>query len=159
MDGRFRIDVQGVGSGEYELGLLDNFSTPPALVSDPASEWDSPKSQIEPGANVTYALTYTAGTSQAIDLMAETPMIQVPVWSVASKVQGRARPGQRVEIRDAKTQALLGSAVVAADGRFEVGLTQTSTYGQQIYPLSVGVGGVAVTVDRKATFLPAIRRN
>ena len=158
-DGSFRINVQGVGSGEYELGLLDTFSTPPLLISDPASEWDSPKSQIEPGANVTYALTYAAGTSQAIDLMAETPMIQVPVWSVASKVQGRARPGQGVEIRDADSQALLGSGVVAADGRFEVGLSHTLKYGQRIYPLSVGVGGVAVTVDRKATFLPAINRN
>ena len=103
---------------------------------------------------MTYALTYAVGTSQAIDLMAETPMIQVPVWSVASKVQGRARPGQGVEIRDADSQVLLGSGVVAADGRFGVGLTQTLKYGQRIYPLSVGDAGVAVTVARKGN-LPA----
>ena len=91
--------------------------------------------------------------------MAETPVIQVPVLNFATQVPGRAKPGQAVQIRDADTQALLGSGVVAADGRFEVVLAQKLTYGQRIYPLSAGVAGVPVTVDRRATFLPAIIRD
>jgi hypothetical protein len=157
-EGRFAIAVEGEGSGAYVLNLLDTFNPPPLLVTDLASQWDSPRSQIEPGADVSFALTYTAGTSEPIDLMAETPMIQAPVWEVASTVEGRAQPGQAVEIRDADSQALLGSGTVGADGRYQVVLAAKLHYMQRIYPRSAGADGIPVPVGRQATFLPAVLR-
>jgi hypothetical protein len=158
-EGRYGIAVQGEGSGAYELDLLDTFGPPPLRITDPASEWDSPRSQIEPGAHVDFALNYSSEISPTTHLLADTPMIQVPVWEVASKVAGRARPGQTVEIRDADSQALLGSGVVDGDGRYEVALAVKLEYGQRIYPRSEGVPGIPVTVDRRATFLPVVFRN
>ncbi len=154
VEGRYEVSVEGYGSGIYELDLLDTFGPPPLRVSDPASEWDSPRSQIEPGASVNFALTYTAGASDPIPLMAETPMISVPLWEAASKVSGRATPGQQVEIFDADSHALLGTATVDADGHFEVGVAPRLAYMQRIYPLSGGVAGVPVTVEQSGN-LPA----
>ncbi len=157
-EGRFEIDVQGDGSGAYELSLLDTFTPRPEVVTDTLAFWDSPQSQIEPGAAVNFALDYTEGAGMTANLIAETPMIALPVWAAESTVAGRGQPGQALEIRDATNQALLGNGVVDAEGQFKIALAAKLQYGQRIYPRSGGVDGITVTVDRRATFLPVLYR-
>ena len=69
-------------------------------------------------------------------------------------VEGRALPGQIIEIHDEANDALLGSGVVGADGHYQVTLAQPLVRGQQISPLSEEVAGVAVTVFAYLQYLP-----
>ncbi len=158
-EGRFEVAVQGEGSGVYELDLADTFGPPTTVISDLLSLWDSPRSQIEPGVTVIFALTYTVETSPTTNLIAETPIVAVPVWVGSSRVDGRARPGQSVEIRDADSHALLGSGPADADGHFGAWLAVPLEHGQRIYPLSNGVAGVPVTVNTWAIYMPVLFRN
>jgi hypothetical protein len=157
-EGGYDIDVQGTFTGTYSIALLDTFTPPPVLVTDVETLWDTSISQIQPDTSVTFALTYTQVTSDTTSIIAVTPVIEVPVWVRDTSVNGRALPGSDVEIRDADTQAILGSGMVDASGHFEVSLPVPLGFDQRIYPWSNGVSGVAVTVESHKTYLPILQR-
>ena len=118
--------------------------------------WDTSQSQIVPATTVTFALTYTQAMSPTTSLIAETPVIEVPARVGNTTVSGRALPGNSVEIRDADTNALLGSGATDTDGHFTISLSAPLGFEQQIYPWSNGVAGVPVTAEAYKTYLPLI---
>jgi pimeloyl-ACP methyl ester carboxylesterase len=153
-EGRFEVEVEGSDSGGYALGLLDTFNPPPTSVTDIFDLWDISNTQIEPSVTTSYVLTYTVETSPTISLLAETPVIELPIWVGDTVVTGRAMPGRGVEIRDANTNALLGTGVTDVNGHFAVSLTSPLDFNQRIYPWSNGITGISVAVQAYTVFLP-----
>jgi hypothetical protein len=157
-EGEFSIELEGADEGIYALGLLDNFSPPTTLVASLDDLWDSSRSEIAPTMPVTYVLTYTSASTEPPTLIAVTPVIQTPVMVGSTVVVGRALPGQEIEIRDAVSDAVLGSGLVGADGHYQIALDQPLLRGQRIYPYSEGVPGVPVTVFAYLQFLPLAQK-
>jgi len=157
-EGGFEIDVQGYDSGTYDLSLLDTFSPASTVITDVTTLWDTSQSQIEPATTVAFVLTYTLETSPTTSLIAVTPIIEVPVRVGSTIVDGRTLPGNTVEIRDADTNAPLGSGMTDAYGHFAVSLSVPLGLGQRIYPWSNGVGGVTVTAEAYVIYLPLVAR-
>jgi hypothetical protein len=156
-DGTFSIDVHGLYSGTYAVGLLDSFSSSTAVITDVLALWDTSQSQIEPSAEVSFALTYTLATSPTTSLIAVTPVIETPVWAGSVTVQGRALPGQFVEIRDADTNTLLGNGYADENGHYTITLLTPLVIGKRIYPWVNGEAGIPVDV-KALTYLPLIIR-
>jgi pimeloyl-ACP methyl ester carboxylesterase len=158
VEGHYAVTVTGNGPGAYALSLLDTFTEPATVIENPLSRWDSPQSQIVSGGNVVFGLDY-AGAATSANLMAQTPMLTAPAWAGTRTVDGRAGPGQAFEIRASSNGVLLGSGVVGADGRFKTTLATTLQWKQRIHVYSNGWVSLSVTVDRRATLLPAVRKN
>ena len=157
-EGQFKIDIQGTLTETYAVSLLDTFNQPPELITDTLSMWDTAQSQIEPGIDVSFALTYTLETSTTTSIIAVTPIIQTPVWTGSILVEGRALPGMPVEIRDADSQVLIGSGIVNQEGLYEIVLSQPLQMRQRIYPEADGVAGIPVTVQGYTIFVPILRK-
>lgn len=158
-EGSFEINLEGHGSDTYELSLLDTFGPPTTVITDVTTLWDMSQSQIEPATTVTFVLTYTLETSPTTSLIAVTPVIETPIWVGDTMVQGRALPGQNIEIRDVDTDTLLGNGTVDTYGRFAVSLLIPLSFGQRIYPWSNGVAGVPVTVRAYFIYFPLVLQN
>jgi len=158
-EGEYEINVQGYNSGRYTLGLLDTFSPVSTVITDMIKLWDISQSQIEPATTVTFVLTYTLETSPTTSLIAETPVIEVPVRAGSMTVLGRALPGRNVEIRNEGTDVLLGSGTTDAYGHLVASLSAPLGFRQRIYPWSNGVAGVSVMAEAHMVYLPAVVRN
>ena len=158
LEGRYEVEVNGTGSGKYSIGLLDTFDMQPSTVSDIRTLWDASTTQIEPSAIASYAFTYTPGTPAAANLLAQTPVIEYPVWVGDVQVSGRALPNSTLEIYDADTQVLLGSGFTGEDGHFSVSLSSVLAYHQRIYAVADGSAGLPFTVQSYVTFIPFARR-
>jgi pimeloyl-ACP methyl ester carboxylesterase len=159
LEGTFEIEVDGHTGGPYQLAMLDTFNPPPEVVEDVTALWDRAQSQIEPGTTVEFSLTYTQETSPTTTLVAVTPLIETPLWAGSTTVPGRALPGRQVQVRDAHSGDLLGSATVDAAGHLSVQLAQPLEAWQKIYPECEGKRGVAVTVGGPVRYLPLVGRN
>ncbi len=157
-EGSFEIDVRSSVSGAYSLSLLDTFSPTPNVITDVTTLWDTSQSQIVPARTVAFALTYTLATSPTTSLVAETPVIELPVRVGSTSVSGRALPGSSVEIRNAETDAVLGSGATGADGHFVISLAAPLGFDQRIYPWSNGVAGVPVTAEANKVYLPLVSK-
>jgi hypothetical protein len=157
VEGQYQIEVEGFDSGTYSLGLLDTFGPSEELITDLLAEWDTAQSQIEPSKKVTFTFDFSGHTNNEV-LVAETPMIEVPVWANHTAIHGRALPGISVEIRDAADDLLLGSGQAGADGAFEISLSPRLELDQKIYPAAGGVSGVPVDVQPLKVFLPVMER-
>ena len=157
-EGAYRVDVAGREAGSYTLALLDTFGPAPSLVTDLTALWDAVQSHIEPGAAVSFALTYTVATSPTTSLTALTPVIDAPLRAGSSLVTGLAQPGSVVEVRAAANDAVL--CVTAADdvGRFAGALSAPLRAGQRIYAWANGVAGAPVAAEGYATYLPTVPR-
>jgi hypothetical protein len=158
IEGQFHINVQDTISETYALSLLDTFNQVPELITDTKSMWDIAQSQIEPGINVSFALTYTLATSTTTSLIAVTPIIKTPICVGSVVVEGRALPGKIVEIWDAESQILLGSGIADSDGKYRIVLSLPLRMGQRIYPFVDGVTGVPVTVQGFQIYVPIINK-
>jgi pimeloyl-ACP methyl ester carboxylesterase len=157
VEGRYAVEVHGTNTGAYALGLLDTFNTT-TLYSDLDDLWDVAESQIEPAFITTFALTYTVATSPTISLIAETPIIQIPVWVGDDIISGRTVPETYVEIRDTSTDNVLGSGFANEQGHFTILISNPLRFGQQIYPFSNGQAGVSVLAQHYSLYLPLILR-
>jgi hypothetical protein len=149
---------KGIFIVTYSLALLNIFTPPTMPVTDVDTLWDISISRIEPDISVTFALTATQATSDTTSIIAITPVIEVSVWVGDTSDNGRALPGNDVEIRDADTQAILGTSLVGDDGHFEVSILVPLDFDQHLYPWSNGISGVAVTVESHKTYLPILKR-
>lgn len=152
--GRFEINVGGTASGRYEIGLLDTFGPTPPNIEELSQLWDVSNTQTEPESTVSYSATVLENMSSVIRLVAETPVIEFPLWIGDSIVFGRAVPGNRVEVKDESTELVLGNATADAAGHFAVALNAPLRFGQRIYPLSGGQRGIAVSGQAYAVYLP-----
>jgi pimeloyl-ACP methyl ester carboxylesterase len=155
-EGKFTVRVTGTSSGEYEIGLLDTFSSVD-LVTDVLSLWDQPHSYIDAGLFTNFALTYTQSAPTATALIASMPVIETPVTFNSQIINGRALPGQWVEIHDAATDQFLGGGWSASDGHFATALFWKTTLGQRIYAKVNGISGVAVPVTGIPLYLPLVK--
>ncbi|MBN1669220.1 MAG: alpha/beta fold hydrolase [Anaerolineales bacterium] len=151
-EGGFSLQVTGQGSGDYQFGLLNAFD-PLADRHGLLSHWDLATSRIEAGRLVSFALTYTQVTSPTMRLLAETPLIETPLWADRPQVNGRGLPGQVVEILEVDSGLPVGSASCDAQGRFQVLLTSPLQPGQWLQPWMNGVPGVAVPVKSFEIYL------
>jgi pimeloyl-ACP methyl ester carboxylesterase len=156
MPGGYSVQLQGNGTGDYALSLLAAEPMPAEIVGDPLGDWDTAQSMISTGATLTFAISDTLPLSST--LLAVTPLIKAPALVHAASVEGRSWPGTTVQIRDADTQALLGSGQAGAVGDFGVGVSTPLRLGQRIYPVAGGQAGLPVTVTGWQLYLPLARR-
>jgi hypothetical protein len=155
--GRYRVEVTGQGSGAYALGLLDTFGEAGESYAGLWEAWDQVRSQIEPATLVGFTVAYdpALGTGQ---LLAETPLIQLPLLAGERAVAGRALPGSAVTIRAERDDAVLGAGAAGEDGRFTILLDRPLRLSERVSPEAGGVEGVAVTAKPRQVFLPGVRR-
>jgi hypothetical protein len=107
---------------------------------------------------VPFSQPNSSGKAPELFLIAETPVIELPMWVSDSIVLGRGVPGGSVQIRDADTDQLLGSETVETDGRFSVSLTSPLKYGMRVYPTVNGIKGLAVEAMTHNIYLPGVQR-
>jgi pimeloyl-ACP methyl ester carboxylesterase len=159
IDGDYRIEVQGSGNGEYALGLIDTFEED-QQVSDPdAPLWDESTSQINENSMNIYKFNFSEQTVPEANLIAETPVIETPLYFGDTDVSGRAQPGKTIEIKDASSIAILGSGLTDSQGQFTVSLQYKLKLYQGIYPFSDGISGnVVVAVPEGEIFFPVIKK-
>jgi hypothetical protein len=156
VEGEYQIAVKGSASATYSIGMLDTFDPPEQTSPNLTDEWDTATSQMEPGAMIQFSIPYMPG-SQDVNLFAENPVIEIPVYADAQAVSGLAIPRAEVEIRD-DDNSLLGNGVAAADGLYSVSLNQKLRVGQSIYAYSSGQSGIPVVVLGRYTYLPGVMK-
>lgn len=157
VEGKYQIQVEGQNSGYYTIGLLDTFDQTNESFSDILEEWDTARSQIEPAATTTFSITYSAATTNVV-LIAETPLINAPVYANAHTISGRAKPGVTVEIYDETDNSLLGSGIADAYGLFEIQLNRNLKLFHKIFPKAASIVGVPVDVLPISIYIPLINR-
>lgn len=157
-EGRYQILVSGTATNEYELGLLDTSSAAPKSLPDIMRLWDRSHTQTEVSAKTRYSFQFVTRNNVTPILIAQDPVIQLPVMAGENRVSGRALPGNTIEIFDTRTNTRLGTGVVHADGAFDVLLNSRLQLHQKIYPQVNGVIGLSITVRGHDIYLPMIRR-
>jgi hypothetical protein len=128
------------------------------LVTDPESLWDTSTTWIEPDTSVNYSFTNTITELPELFLIAETPVIELPMWVGDDIVLGRAVPGGSVQVHDEATDELIGSGTVGSDGRFSISLNSPLNFGMRVYPVVNGVEGIAVEAMTNNLYLPGVQR-
>lgn len=156
--GELAIGMHGALADTYRLGLLDTFGPPSTVITDVMELWDTAQGLAAASTPITFTTTYTAGMQAPPPLLAEVPMIELPLRAGSLTVLGRATPGAIVEVRDADSGAVLGSALVDAQGRFSVALLAPIGLRQRVYPWSQGMAGVTITAQPLTTYLPTVLR-
>ena len=154
LDGSYVAAIQGTGDGVYNFGLLDTFNSPPEYVVNPASLWDWATSQIAAGEQAVIMIPYTRATATTTTLLARTPVIQVPVRWGDTRINGLAGMSQSVEIRDAVTGQVLGSATANRSGFFVVNLEAPLGMDQRILAWANGLSSTVVTAQAYRLFAP-----
>ena len=79
LEGQYQVQIEGAEQNDYRLGLMNTFNPASEDFANPALLWDASSSAIEPGATVNYVISYTLATTQTVNLIAATPVIEAPV--------------------------------------------------------------------------------